>query len=66
MTLEQLIEEARTTSATFNQKYFYWTVTRNRKPSMDWLFKNLVEALGVEVVEASIKSEERKNETNTL
>lgn len=50
MELKQLIEQARNEDSTFKFKYDYWTVTRKKQPTLDWLMNLLEEALGRQYV----------------
>lgn len=51
MDIKQLVAEAQIKSPTFNAKYIYWTITRNKQPELDWLMENLEEALGWDYVQ---------------
>lgn len=46
MNIQDLIKEASNKSSTFKFKYEYWTVTRGKQPSLDWLMNLLEDALG--------------------
>ncbi len=56
MDLKQLIEEARTKDETFKFKYDYWTVTRRKQPTLDWLMDLLEDALGRSYVREQAKA----------
>lgn len=44
--LKQIIEEARSVSPEFNEKYSYWYEKRKKITSHDWLLNQLTKALG--------------------
>lgn len=46
MDLKALIEQAREKDETFKFKYDYWTLTRKKQPTLDWLMSLLEDALG--------------------
>lgn len=59
--LELLVIEAINSDPEFKFKFSYWINKRKKTPDHDWLFTNLVKALGESKVRKAIK-EEIKNE----
>ena len=55
MSLQELINKAAEESPTFKRKFIYWTVTRKKKPELDWLMDQLEEALGAFYVREAAK-----------
>lgn len=58
--LKSLILEARQKSNSFNQKYQTWVVRRNKAPSVDWQFRQLVSALGEERIRQHLSGLEQE------
>ena len=55
MELKSLIAEAREKDETFKFKYDYWTVTRKKQPTLNWLMELLEEALGRDYVRSAAR-----------
>lgn len=55
--LKSIIQEARETSEEFDRKYNYWVEQRLKAPSHQWLFNNLLKALGEERFKAHLEEQ---------
>lgn len=55
--LNSIIQEAREASEEFDKKYSYWVERRLKAPSHQWLFENLLKALGEDRFKAHLEEQ---------
>lgn len=50
MDLQTLINEAKSQSKDFSNRYDYWVIRRKKTPDLEWLMKEIEGILGIEYV----------------